>query len=161
MPVISVGLVRFVPIERSVRGALIAFGARADFWGALWCFLMRHPLEIYSHNSPAFLSLKDWDKCLIPVLFLTSYPLPPGTPLQVVVVQIPNEEPLRNGPPLLRLSCKQDRTRLVIRVQSIMLCSNTILSYFLDVKWNYIESQGIKAGVQTVVRVMKIWPHLG
>lgn len=31
MPVISAGLVRFVPIEWSVREALIAFGAGADF----------------------------------------------------------------------------------------------------------------------------------
>lgn len=130
MPVISVGLVRFVPIERSVRGALIAFGARADFWGALWCFLMRHPLEIYTHNSPAFLSLKDWDKCLIPVLFLTSYPLPPGTVLQVVVVQIPNEEPFRNGPPLLRLSCKQDRTHLVMRVQHHTVFKHDLIFFF-------------------------------
>lgn len=44
------GLARFVPIERSVRGPLIVdwffFGE-----GALWCFLMRRPSEIYTHNS--------------------------------------------------------------------------------------------------------------
>lgn len=31
--------------------------------------------------------------------------------------------------------------------------------FFLDVKWNYIESQGIKAEVQTVVQVMKMFSN--
>lgn len=61
MPVISAGLVGFVPIERSVREALIAFGAQADFWGIKWCFLSAAFGDLYS-QSPPVLFLKEQDK---------------------------------------------------------------------------------------------------
>lgn len=88
MPVISASLVRFVPIERSVREALIAFGAQADFWvEALSDVFCLHPLEIYTHNSLQLCSWKSQIKFAyfkkeshLQVLVLTycSSPLPPS-----------------------------------------------------------------------------------
>lgn len=59
MPVISAGLVRFVPIEWSVREALIAFGA--DFWGIKWCFLSA-PRWRFRLTIPPILLLEEPDK---------------------------------------------------------------------------------------------------